>query len=152
MPTFAYQAVSGDGERLRGLEEAASPGALSRTLEERGLLVLDVSESSDRASDGGRFRFGRRRQVLEVTRAMAALLPVGRVRAGERSGDVDSVFARLSDQLERDEQLRQDSRIHAEELRGMAIRKGMRTLQDDDLRLVRAGVTTLDEVLRVARA
>jgi len=40
----------------------------------------------------------------------------------------------------------------SEEMREMAIAKGMRTLQDDGLRLVRAGVTTLDEVLRVARA
>jgi type II secretory ATPase GspE/PulE/Tfp pilus assembly ATPase PilB-like protein len=40
----------------------------------------------------------------------------------------------------------------SEELRTMAIGKGMRTLQDDGLRLVRQGVTTLDEVLRVARA
>jgi general secretion pathway protein E len=40
----------------------------------------------------------------------------------------------------------------SEELREIAIRNGMRTLQDDGLRLVRAGVTTLDEVLRVARA
>jgi type II secretion system protein E len=39
----------------------------------------------------------------------------------------------------------------SEELRQMAIAKGMRTLQDDGFRLVRAGVTTLDEVLRVAR-
>ncbi|HEU4628952.1 MAG TPA: ATPase, T2SS/T4P/T4SS family [Gemmatimonadaceae bacterium] len=38
------------------------------------------------------------------------------------------------------------------ELRQLAIQKGMRTLQDDGLRLVRAGVTTLEEVLRVARA
>ena len=40
----------------------------------------------------------------------------------------------------------------SEEIRHMAISKGMRTLQDDGLRLVRQGVTTLDEVLRVARA
>ncbi len=39
----------------------------------------------------------------------------------------------------------------SEELRQMAIAKGMRTLQDDGLRLVREGVTTIDEVLRVAR-
>jgi general secretion pathway protein E len=38
------------------------------------------------------------------------------------------------------------------ELRQLAVQKGMRTLQDDGLRLVRAGVTTLEEVLRVARA
>jgi type II secretory pathway component PulF len=158
MPTFAYQAVNGAGKRLRGLEDAATPGALSRALEERGLLVLEVSESNALPSSGGPFKFGRRREVLEVTRAMAALLPVGMplaqalnaasgvtsgevrsaitqvkarvergdtlsvalsaypqlfsplyvglVRAGERSGDVDSSFARLADQLERDEALR----------------------------------------------
>jgi type II secretory ATPase GspE/PulE/Tfp pilus assembly ATPase PilB-like protein len=39
----------------------------------------------------------------------------------------------------------------SEELRAMAIAKGMRTLQDDGFRLVRQGVTTLNEVLRVAR-
>ena len=159
MPTYAYQAVSGSGQRMKGLENAASPGALSRVLEDRGLLVLAVEESSDAAgAAGGLFRFGRRREVLEVTRAMAALLPVGMplaqalnasagvasgdvrsalnevrvhvergetlssalaayprlfsplyvglVRAGERSGDVDAAFARLSETLERDEQLR----------------------------------------------
>ena len=35
--------------------------------------------------------------------------------------------------------------------RAIAIRKGMRSLHEDGLRLVRAGATTLDEVLRVAR-
>jgi type II secretory pathway component PulF len=159
MPTYAYQAVSGSGERLRGHEHAASPGALSRTLEDRGLLVLEVAESADAAAAGGGvFKFGRRREVLEVTRAMAALLPVGMplaqalnaasgvasgdvraalnevrlrvergetlsaalgtyprlfsplyvglVRAGEKSGDVDSAFARLAETLEREELLR----------------------------------------------
>jgi general secretion pathway protein F len=159
MPTYAYQAVTGTGKRLRGQEHAPSSGALSRTLEERGYLVLDVSEADETTARGGRwFRFGRRREVLEVTRAMAALLPVGMplaqalnasmgvatgdvrvalqevkarvehgetlsdalaghgelfsplyvglVRAAEKSGDVDSAFARLATQLERDEQLR----------------------------------------------
>jgi general secretion pathway protein E len=40
----------------------------------------------------------------------------------------------------------------SEELRSMALAKGMRSLQDDALRLVRAGITTLGEVLRVARS
>jgi general secretion pathway protein E len=44
------------------------------------------------------------------------------------------------------------ARRGSEELRRMAIEKGMRTLRDDGLRLVRAGITTLDEVLRVARS
>ncbi len=39
----------------------------------------------------------------------------------------------------------------SEELRQMAIDKGMRTLLNDGLRLVRDGTTTLGEVLRVAR-
>src|SRR3954464_2581979 len=159
MPTYAYQAVDGTGKRSRGHAQAASTGALTRTLEERGLFVLDVAESTSDAVAGRRgFRIGRRREVLEVTRAMAALLPVGMplaqalsaasgvasgdvkaalqeirarvergdtlstalaehprlfapiyvglVRAGERSGDIDGAFARLSEQLERDEQLR----------------------------------------------
>src|SRR3954468_3391480 len=158
MPNYAYQAVDGSGKRSRGQAQAVSSGALARSLEERGLFVLDVAESGESVSSKGGLRFGRRREVLEVTRAMAALLPVGMplaqalhaasgvasgdvrtalqevrgrvergetlssalshhrklfsplyvglVRAGEKSGDIDSSFARLADQLERDEQLR----------------------------------------------
>jgi len=40
----------------------------------------------------------------------------------------------------------------AAELRRIAIENGMRTLRMDGLRLVRAGVTTIDEVLRVTQA
>jgi general secretion pathway protein F len=156
VPAFAYQAVDLTGKRLRGRAEAATPAALTRTLEDRGLLVLEV-DPADAAAESG-LGFGRRREVLEVTRALAALLPagmplaqalgasssvasgdvreamqqvrarvergdtlsnalaahprlfsplyVGLVRAGERSGDVDSTFGRLADQLERDEHLR----------------------------------------------
>ncbi|MBM4194360.1 MAG: type II/IV secretion system protein [Gemmatimonadetes bacterium] len=39
----------------------------------------------------------------------------------------------------------------SEDVRSMAMQKGMRSLFDDGLRLVRQGVTTVDEVLRVAR-
>jgi type II secretory pathway component PulF len=158
MPTFSYQAVDGTGKRTRGHAQAASTGALTRTLEERGLFVLDVAESAEGAGVRRGFRIGRRREVLEVTRALAALLPVGMplahalnaasgvatgdvkaallevrervergdtlssalshhrqlfsplyvglVRAGEKSGDIDASFARLADQLERDELLR----------------------------------------------
>jgi len=158
MPTYAYQAVDGSGKRLRGQAQAVSTGALARTLEERGLFVLEMAESAEGGGARRGLRFGRRREVLEVTRAMAALLPVGMplaqalnaasgvasgdvrealqeirgrvergetlsgalashprlfsplyvglVRAGEKSGDLDSAFGRLSDQLDRDEQLR----------------------------------------------
>ncbi|MEP6619103.1 MAG: type II secretion system F family protein [bacterium] len=158
MPSFAYQAVDQAGKRQRGTENAVSSGALSRTLEERGYLVIDVAEATSETDGKRGFKFGRKREVLEVTRALAALLPVGMplaqalraasgvasgevraaldevravvergdtlsnalaahpqlfsplyvglVRAGERSGDIDSSFARLADQLDRDEQLR----------------------------------------------
>jgi general secretion pathway protein E len=53
-----------------------------------------------------------------------------------------------------DDELRAEllNRRGSGELRQIAINKGMRTLQGDGIRLVRAGVTTLEEVLRVTRA
>ena len=159
MPNFAYQAVDSAGRARNGEATAVSVGALTKSLEERGLLVLDVSEARVGATKSTKgIRFGRRREILEVTRALASLLPVGMplaqalqaasnvatgdvraailevksrvergdtlstalaehttflsplyiglVRAGERSGDIDSAFARLAAQLERDEALR----------------------------------------------
>jgi type II secretory pathway component PulF len=159
MPNFAYQAVDNAGRARNGEAAAVSVGALTKSLEERGLLVLDVTETrAGETKSSGRIRFGRRREILEVTRALASLLPVGMplsqalqaasnvasgdvraavlevksrvergdtlsaalaehpgffsplyvglVRAGERSGDVDSAFGRLAAQLERDEALR----------------------------------------------
>jgi general secretion pathway protein F len=158
MPIFAYQAVDRTGRAEQGEANAVSIGALNRALEERGLFVLDVTEADAASTSGKGFRFGRRREVLEVTRALAALLAVGMpishaleaacnvangdvqsalieirsrvecgdplsvalsghprlfsplyvglVRAGERSGNVDSAFTRLAAQLEREEQLR----------------------------------------------
>ena len=159
MPNFAYQAVDSAGRARNGEATAVSVGALTKSLEERGLLVLDVSETVSGATKSTRgFRIGRRREILEVTRALASLLPVGMplsqalqaasnvatgdvraailevksrvergdtlstalaehpaffsplyiglVRAGERSGDIDSAFTRLAAQLERDEALR----------------------------------------------
>lgn len=156
MPSFAYDAVDVNGRRQSGRSNADSAGALSRSLEERGLFVLRVAE--EQAGSGTSWwRPGRKREVLEFTRAMAALLPVGMplaralgastgvatadvaaaildvkarvergipladalaehgrlfdplyvgiVRAGERSGDLDSAFARLAEQIERAEQL-----------------------------------------------
>ena len=157
MPTYAYEAVTGEGRRSRGREEASSTGALAQALESRGLFVLDIAEATGNSA-AKKFRFGRKREVLEATRALATLLPVGMplsqalnaatgvtsgdvkealvdvrthvergdtlstalarhpslfppiyiglVRAGERSGDVDTTFARLSEQLEREESIR----------------------------------------------
>ena len=52
-----------------------------------------------------------------------------------------------------DAELRREvqQRRGSEELRTLALQKGMRSLFEDGLRLVRSGVTTIDEVLRVAR-
>jgi general secretion pathway protein E len=54
--------------------------------------------------------------------------------------------------MDNDLRLEVQRRRGSEELRGMAVEKGMRTLLDDGVRAAREGVTTLDEVLRVARA
>lgn len=76
MSAFTYEVVDTDGKRHRGHAEAATPAALARTLESRGLLVVTVESREDEA--GTRLlRPGRKREVLEVTRAMAALLPAG---------------------------------------------------------------------------
>jgi type II secretory pathway component PulF len=160
VPSFAYEAVDATGRRQRGRSVAESAGALTKSLEERGLLVLQVAESAAGAGTAW-WRPGRKREVLEFTRAMASLLPVGMplaraleaatgvttkdvsevirdvrsrvergvpladalaehrklfdplyagiIRAGERSGDLDAAFARLAEQMEREEQL--NSRI-----------------------------------------
>lgn len=76
MPAFAYDAVDPAGHRLRGREEASTAAALMRSLEERGWLVLDVG-AADSSSAAKVFTFGRSRAVLDVTRALAALLPAG---------------------------------------------------------------------------
>ena len=162
MPNFAYQAVDASGKRQRGELTAISSGAVTKSLEERGLLVLEVVEGKGGTPTKGKSRVGgggrRRREVLEVTRAMASLLPagmplaqtlnasaavatgdvaaavleirsrvergeslslalaefphlfspmyIGLIRAGEKSGDVDAAFKRLSVQIEKDEAMR----------------------------------------------
>lgn len=53
-----------------------------------------------------------------------------------------------------DNELRAETQRHrgSEELKELAIKKGMRTLLDDGIRQVKAGVTTISEILRVARS
>ena len=75
MPVFAYQAVDAAGRRTRGRLSGATAAAVSRELETRGLLALDLEEARDGGSRG--LGVGRRRGVLEFTRAVAALLPAG---------------------------------------------------------------------------
>ena len=54
--------------------------------------------------------------------------------------------------MDNDLRLEVQKRRGSEELRAMAVAKGMRTLLDDGARAARNGVTTIEEVLRVARA
>lgn len=77
-PAFAYRAIESTGRRVKGQAEAADPTALVRTLRERGLILVEAEEAGRSwKRPAWRPRFGRRREVLEVTRALAALLPAG---------------------------------------------------------------------------
>jgi type II secretory pathway component PulF len=78
--SYQFSAIDPSGRRLAGVEAASSEAALNLALAARGLLVLDVkpaSTGSGSANAGLRSRGRDRREVLEVTRAMAALLPAG---------------------------------------------------------------------------
>ncbi len=112
---YAYVAVNAAGRRLRGLEEGANTAMVSRSLESRGLVVLTVEEARGRVGSGsGRAfaRFGRRRDVLEATRALAALLTSGLplVRALTTAtvvltGHVADVLSLVRERVERGEPL-----------------------------------------------
>lgn len=112
MPNYAYDAVSAAGARQRGVEAAASSGALARTLEARGWLVLEVTESNAATGRTPRFKFGRRREVLELTRALAALLPVGmplsqalHAAMGVTSGEVREALQEVRNKVQRGDTL-----------------------------------------------
>jgi len=77
MPTsFSYRAVDARGRRARGVAEAETQERLTQLLESRGLLVLDVERATSRAVVAPTARVSRR-DVLELTRALAALLAAG---------------------------------------------------------------------------
>ncbi len=105
MPRFTYEAVNHIGARSSGTERADSEAALTRQLEARGLHTLDVTVAPPTPS--AFWRAGRRRRdLLELTRAIASLLaaglPLARALAAARgvtSGEVrealDDVRARV---------------------------------------------------------
>ena len=78
MPSFAWRAADAAGRTMRGVEEAASPAALERTLGSRGLYPLEVAPAPPRDAgerrSGGR---GRRAEVVETIRYLATLLSAG---------------------------------------------------------------------------
>ena len=158
MALYSYRAVDAQGRRTRGRLSGPSPQSVVRDLEGQGLVALDVEVDRRSSNGNGGLGLGRRRAVLEFTRAVAALLPagmplaralaagttaspegvrpsleairakvergeelagvlaehpklfsslyVGIVRAGEKSGSLDSAFERLAAHLERDGELR----------------------------------------------
>jgi general secretion pathway protein F len=77
VPTYAYRAIDAQGRRTRGKVPAPSPEVVVRDLEGRGLLALDVAEVGGASNGAGTLGLGRRRAVLEFTRAVASLLPAG---------------------------------------------------------------------------
>ncbi len=76
MPLYAYKAIDPQGRRLRGRLPGTSPKAVVRDLEKQGLMALGVEEAGS-GGNGRGLGLGRRRAVLEFTRAVASLLPAG---------------------------------------------------------------------------
>lgn len=74
MPGFEFLSISAEGRRARGREHAASADALVRTLEARGLVVLEMQEHGAVAPDAPR---ASRAAVADAMRALASLLPAG---------------------------------------------------------------------------
>lgn len=111
---FRYSAIDSSGRRLAGVESAPNPAALTLSLESRGMVVLEVGEAPGHVGGSAARRLGgsARREVLEVTRALAALLPAGlplaralATSAGMASGAVAEAIDQIRAQVERGEPL-----------------------------------------------
>lgn len=109
---YAYEAADVRGKVVRGQVEATSPAALARSLEERGLFVLEVVEATGSPDEPHGWQRGRRSAVLEVTRAVAALLGAGMplaralaTAAGVARGDVAGALTAVRKQVEGGEAL-----------------------------------------------
>jgi len=110
---FVYEAVDESGRRFRGSESAVSAIALNAALEARDWVVLEVAhtESADFIQKRGN-GFSRSPDMLEVTRALAALLPAGLplaralATAGGLTGpEVQAVLRDVQARVERGEPL-----------------------------------------------
>jgi general secretion pathway protein F len=77
LESYAYRAVDDVGRRTRGVTEAESAERLTRSLEARGLVVIDVERVRNAGVAGERGGRVPKRDVLELTRALAALLAAG---------------------------------------------------------------------------
>lgn len=76
--TFAYTAIDRAGHRYRAIEVAPSESALVRGVQTRGLILVEVSETSGATPAAtSSTRGSGKREVLEFTRTVAALLVAG---------------------------------------------------------------------------
>lgn len=107
---FTYRALDRAGHRHSGAEPAQSRHALAEALEGRGLLLLEA-EPKEGTGGAGRNRLdvrARRGEVVELTRALAALLssgiPLARalgVTATLTTGPVAAAVAAIRGRVER---------------------------------------------------
>ncbi|HEX6616916.1 MAG TPA: type II secretion system F family protein [Gemmatimonadales bacterium] len=111
---FHFRALDGSGRRLKGVEAAASPEALADALQARGLLLLDAEAPDDASArrPPASHRRARQAEVLELARALAALLPAGvplaralDVAAGLATGTVALAITTVRERVERGEAL-----------------------------------------------
>src|SRR5690242_2461470 len=75
--SYGYRVVDAGGHRTRGVADAENADGLTRRLESQGLLVLEVVPVAKSDGSKSASRHVRRRDILEVTRALAALLGAG---------------------------------------------------------------------------
>ncbi len=96
---FRYRAVDGAGRRVHGVRDAPSADALLHELERHGLVVVELAAASGQA--GGRsWRGTTAADVLEATRALAALLRAGVPLARALDIGASIVPARVARELE----------------------------------------------------
>ena len=110
---FCFRAVDMSGRMQEGIEAGASPRELQLALEARGLLILGLTEARGFGGDNSRvYIAGSQGGLLEVTRALAALLPAGlslsRALASAREvagGQVAEVLREVQQRVERGNRL-----------------------------------------------
>jgi len=110
---FTFRAVDSSGRRYAGAESAPNASALTQALESRGWLVLDVAETGAAVPTAQPpSRASSSTAVLEVTRALAALLPAGlplaralSTAAGMAAGPVGDAILSIRTRVERGDRL-----------------------------------------------
>jgi type II secretory pathway component PulF len=77
MPNFAFVAINFAGAKQHGDREAPSKSALTEALEREGLFVLEVAERTSGTARAAFSGLNNSNNLLDATRALAALLPAG---------------------------------------------------------------------------